>query len=61
MAPESVNVTQFERNYLDLNEKVSDVMTLLLRRRRDELTAEEAILEIEKIVWPDEPEKGILR
>ena len=61
MAPESVNVTQLERDYLDLNEKVSDLMTLLLRRRRDELTAEEAILEIEKIVWPDNPEKGILR
>ena len=61
MAPESVNVTQLERDYLDLNEKVSDLMTLLLRRRRDELTAEEAILEIEKVVWPDNPEKGILR
>ena len=61
MAPESVNVSQLERDYLDLNEKVSDLMTLLLRRRRDELTAEEAILEIEKVVWPDNPEKGILR
>ena len=61
MAPESVNVTQLERNYLDLNEKVSDVMTLLLRRRRGELTAEEAILWIEKVVWPDNPEKGIYR
>ena len=61
MAPESVNVTQLERDYLDLNEKVSDVMTLLLRRRRDELTAEEAILWIEKVVWPDNPEKGIYR
>ena len=61
MAPESVNVTQFERNYLDLNEKVSDVTTLLLRRRRGELSAEDAILWIEKVVWPDNPEKGILR
>jgi hypothetical protein len=61
MAPESVNVTQLERDYLDLNEKVSDVMTLLLRRRRGELTAEEAILWIEKVVWPDNPEKGIYR
>ena len=61
MAPESVNVTQSERNYIDLNEKVSDVMTLLLRRRRGELTAEEAILWIEKVVWPDNPEKGIYR
>ena len=61
MAPESVNVAQIERNYLDLNEKVSDVMTLLLRRRRGELSAEDAILEIEKIVWPDNPEKGIYR
>lgn len=61
MAPESVNVTQLERNYLDLNEKVSDVMTLLLRRRRGELSAEDAILEIERIAWPDNPEKGIYR
>ena len=61
MAPESVNVTQLERNYLDLNEKVSDVTTLLLRRRRGELSAEDAILWIEKVVWPDNPEKGILR
>ena len=61
MAPESVNVTQIERNYLDLNEKVSDVMTLLLRRRRGELSAEDAILWIEKVVWPDNPEKGIYR
>ena len=61
MAPESVDVTQLERNYIDLNEKVSDVMTLLLRRGRGELTAEEAILWIEKVVWPDNPEKGIYR
>ena len=61
MTPESVNVTQLERNYLDLNEKVSDVTTLLLRRRRGELSAEDAILWIEKVVWPDNPEKGILR
>ena len=61
MAPESVNVAQIERNYLDLNEKVSDVMTLLLRRRRGELSAEDAILWIEKVVWPDNPEKGIYR
>ena len=61
MAPESVNVAQLERNYLDLNEKVSDVTTLLLRRRRGELSAEDAILWIEKVVWPDNPEKGILR
>ena len=61
MAPESVNVTQLERNYLDLNEKVSDVTTLLLRRRRGELSAEDAILWIEKVVWPDNPEKGIYR
>lgn len=61
MAPESVDVTQLERNYLDLNEKVSDVTTLLLRRRRGELSAEEAILWIEKVVWPDNPEKGIYR
>lgn len=61
MAPESVNVAQLERNYLDLNEKVSDVTTLLLRRRRGELSAEDAILWIEKIVWPDNPEKGIYR
>lgn len=61
MAPESVNVTQLERNYLDLNEKVSGVTTLLLRRRRGELSAEDAILWIEKAVWPDNPEKGILR
>ena len=61
MAPESVNVAQLERNYLDLNEKVSDVTTLLLRRRRGELSAEDAILWIEKVVWPDNPEKGIFR
>lgn len=61
MAPESVNVAQLERNYLDLNEKVSDVTTLLLRRRRGELSAEDAILWIEKVVWPDNPEKGIYR
>ena len=61
MAPESVNVTQSERNYIDLNEKVSDVTTLLLRRRRGELSAEDAILWIEKVVWPDNPEKGIYR
>ena len=61
MAPESANVTQLERNYIDLNEKVSDVTTLLLRRRRGELSAEDAILWIEKVVWPDNPEKGIYR
>ncbi len=61
MAPESVNVAQLERNYLDLNEKVSDVTTLLLRRRRGELSAEDAILWIEKVVWPNNPEKGIYR
>ena len=61
MAPESVNVAQLERNYLDLNEKVSDVTTLLLRRRRGELSAEDAILWIEKVAWPDNPEKGIYR
>ena len=61
MAPESANVTQLERNYIDLNEKASDVTTLLLRRRRGELSAEDAILWIEKVVWPDNPEKGIYR
>ena len=61
MGPESVNVAQIERNYLDLNEKVSDVTTLLLRRRRGELSAEDAILWIEKVAWPDNPEKGIYR
>lgn len=61
MTPESVNVTHLERNYIDLNEKVSDVMTLLLRRRRGGLSAEDAILEIERIAWPDNPEKGVYR
>ena len=61
MTPKNINVTHLERNYIDLNEKVSDVMTLLLRRRRGGLSAEDAILEIERIAWPDNPEKGVYR
>ena len=40
---------------------VFDIVDILLAIRREEYTSEEAILEIEKIVLPDEPERGILR
>ena len=40
---------------------VFDIVDILLATRREEYTSEEAFLEIEKIVWPDEPEKGSLR
>ena len=40
---------------------VFDIVDILLAIRREEYTNEEAILEIEKIVWPEEPERGTLR
>ena len=40
---------------------VFDIVDILLAIRREEYTSEEAILEIEKIVWPEEPERGTLR
>ena len=40
---------------------VFDIVDILLATRREEYTSEEAFLEIEKVVWPDDPEKGILR
>ena len=41
--------------------KLQLVQAVLYGRRREEYSDEEAALEIERIVSPDNPEKGILR